>query len=243
MEVIKIHVFLKLHAVLIDCQLVSWPHPCYSVRLTNLLKAARFCVAASFCLMHQKDKNSCLSGIHLNGKLINVVIFWRMLWLNELFPFFFSPRYLLLWCQEYLTKLGNTECHPEQFLKRRAALDKLLIIIQNEDIDNLIHKVLHISKCVPQKTTVKAQPEELTVSKATLLIFKQQSDQLPFQRNKIVVVSSPIRSHTHNYLYLHIVGDEYFWCILAINTFSQSLLSSVEAPVVLFLVLYCCNSK
>lgn len=119
-------------------------------------KAARFCVAASFCLMHQKDKNSCLSGIHLNGKLINVVIFWRMLRLNELFPFFFSPCYLLLWCQEYLTKLGNTECHPEQFLKRRAALDKLLIIIQNEDIDNLIHKVLHISKCVPQKTTVKA---------------------------------------------------------------------------------------
>ncbi|XP_072203174.1 protein TASOR isoform X2 [Excalfactoria chinensis] len=43
--------------------------------------------------------------------------------------------------KEYLTKLGNTECHPEQFLKRRAALDKLLIIIQNEDIANLIHKV------------------------------------------------------------------------------------------------------
>ncbi|XP_015730500.1 protein TASOR isoform X3 [Coturnix japonica] len=43
--------------------------------------------------------------------------------------------------KEYLTKLGNTECHPEQFLKRRAALDKLLIIIQNEDIANHIHKV------------------------------------------------------------------------------------------------------
>ncbi|NXF97664.1 TASOR protein, partial [Eubucco bourcierii] len=43
--------------------------------------------------------------------------------------------------REYLTKLGNTECHPEQFLKRRAALDKLLIIIQNEDIANLIHKI------------------------------------------------------------------------------------------------------
>ncbi|XP_026713109.1 protein TASOR isoform X3 [Athene cunicularia] len=42
--------------------------------------------------------------------------------------------------KEYLTKLGNTECHPEQFLKR-AALDKLLIIIQNEDIANLIHKI------------------------------------------------------------------------------------------------------
>ncbi|NXH22958.1 TASOR protein, partial [Bucco capensis] len=43
--------------------------------------------------------------------------------------------------KEYLTKLGNTECHPEQFLKRRAALDKLLIIIQNEDIANLVHKI------------------------------------------------------------------------------------------------------
>ncbi|NXL76042.1 TASOR protein, partial [Leptocoma aspasia] len=43
--------------------------------------------------------------------------------------------------KEYLTRLGNTECHPEQFLKRRADLDKLLIIIQNEDIANLIHKI------------------------------------------------------------------------------------------------------
>ncbi|NXD22203.1 TASOR protein, partial [Spelaeornis formosus] len=43
--------------------------------------------------------------------------------------------------KEYLRNLGNTECHPEQFLKRRADLDKLLIIIQNEDIANLIHKI------------------------------------------------------------------------------------------------------
>ncbi|XP_017587931.1 PREDICTED: protein TASOR isoform X3 [Corvus brachyrhynchos] len=43
--------------------------------------------------------------------------------------------------KEYLRKLGNIECHPEQFLKRRADSDKLLIIIQNEDIANLIHKI------------------------------------------------------------------------------------------------------
>uniref|UniRef100_A0A8C3VLT7 Transcription activation suppressor n=1 Tax=Catharus ustulatus TaxID=91951 RepID=A0A8C3VLT7_CATUS len=43
--------------------------------------------------------------------------------------------------KEYLRKLGNTECHPEQFLKSRADSDKLLIIIQNEDIANLIHKI------------------------------------------------------------------------------------------------------
>ncbi|NXU61596.1 TASOR protein, partial [Horornis vulcanius] len=43
--------------------------------------------------------------------------------------------------KEYLRNLGNTECHPEQFLQRRTVLDKLLIIIQNEDIANLIHKI------------------------------------------------------------------------------------------------------
>ncbi|XP_068838886.1 protein TASOR isoform X5 [Capricornis sumatraensis] len=43
--------------------------------------------------------------------------------------------------KEYLIKLGNTECHPEQFLERRSKLDKLLIIIQNEDIAGFIHKV------------------------------------------------------------------------------------------------------
>ncbi|NWV33262.1 TASOR protein, partial [Grantiella picta] len=43
--------------------------------------------------------------------------------------------------KEYLIKLGNTECHPEQFLKIRADSDKLMIIIQNEDIASLIHKI------------------------------------------------------------------------------------------------------
>ncbi|NXR90127.1 TASOR protein, partial [Hypocryptadius cinnamomeus] len=43
--------------------------------------------------------------------------------------------------KEYLKKLGNTECHPEEFLKRGDDSDKLLIIIQNEDIANLIHKI------------------------------------------------------------------------------------------------------
>ncbi|XP_053152263.1 protein TASOR isoform X2 [Hemicordylus capensis] len=43
--------------------------------------------------------------------------------------------------KEYLLDLRNTECHPEQFLKKRAEFDKLLIIIQNEDIASLIHKI------------------------------------------------------------------------------------------------------
>uniref|UniRef100_A0ABM5FJY2 Protein TASOR isoform X3 n=1 Tax=Pogona vitticeps TaxID=103695 RepID=A0ABM5FJY2_9SAUR len=43
--------------------------------------------------------------------------------------------------KEYLIQLGNSECHPEQFLRGRANRDKLLIIIQNEDIASLIHKI------------------------------------------------------------------------------------------------------
>ncbi|NXL24776.1 TASOR protein, partial [Setophaga kirtlandii] len=43
--------------------------------------------------------------------------------------------------KEYLRKLGNTECHPEEFLKKGDNSEKLLIIIQNEDIANLIHKI------------------------------------------------------------------------------------------------------
>ncbi|NXS29846.1 TASOR protein, partial [Pomatostomus ruficeps] len=43
--------------------------------------------------------------------------------------------------KEYLRKLGNIECHPEQFLRRGNDSDKLWIIIQNEDIASLIHKI------------------------------------------------------------------------------------------------------
>ncbi|XP_066473651.1 protein TASOR isoform X2 [Tiliqua scincoides] len=43
--------------------------------------------------------------------------------------------------KEYLIKLGNTDCCPEAFLRGRVELDKLLIIIQNEDIASLIHKI------------------------------------------------------------------------------------------------------
>ncbi|NXR70350.1 TASOR protein, partial [Rhadina sibilatrix] len=43
--------------------------------------------------------------------------------------------------KEYLRNLGNTECHPKQFLQGRPDSDKLLIIIQNEDIANHIHRI------------------------------------------------------------------------------------------------------
>ncbi|XP_077308164.1 protein TASOR isoform X3 [Lithobates pipiens] len=56
-------------------------------------------------------------------------------------------------CQEiknYLLKLGNVQCSPEQIVNCSASSDKLLIIIQNEDIASSIHKI-------PSLITLKKQ--------------------------------------------------------------------------------------
>ncbi|XP_078144495.1 protein TASOR isoform X2 [Centroberyx gerrardi] len=47
-------------------------------------------------------------------------------------------------CKEikgYLISLGNSECNPQTFLENSSSLDKLLIIIQNEDIAAHVHKI------------------------------------------------------------------------------------------------------
>ncbi|XP_044067733.1 protein TASOR isoform X2 [Siniperca chuatsi] len=43
--------------------------------------------------------------------------------------------------KEYLKSLGNSECSPQTFLENSGSLDKLLIIIQNEDIASHVHKI------------------------------------------------------------------------------------------------------
>lgn len=43
--------------------------------------------------------------------------------------------------KEYLISLGNSECSPQTFLENSGSLDKLLIIIQNEDIAAHVHKI------------------------------------------------------------------------------------------------------
>lgn len=43
--------------------------------------------------------------------------------------------------KEYLKSLGNSECTPQTFLENSSSLDKLLIIIKNEDIAAHVHKV------------------------------------------------------------------------------------------------------
>ncbi|XP_040215184.1 protein TASOR isoform X2 [Rana temporaria] len=56
-------------------------------------------------------------------------------------------------CQEiknYLLKLGNVQCSPEQIVNCSESSDKLLIIIQNEDIASSIHKI-------PSLITLKKQ--------------------------------------------------------------------------------------
>lgn len=62
---------------------------------------------------------------------------------------------LLSITKEYLKSLGNSECSPQMFLENSGSLDKLLIIIQNEDIAAHVHKVrglsptpLHVSRCL-----------------------------------------------------------------------------------------------
>ncbi|XP_036803395.1 protein TASOR isoform X2 [Oncorhynchus mykiss] len=43
--------------------------------------------------------------------------------------------------KEYLLSLGNTECNPQMFLENNSSLDKLLIVIQNEDISAHVNKI------------------------------------------------------------------------------------------------------
>ncbi|XP_011475529.1 protein TASOR isoform X2 [Oryzias latipes] len=43
--------------------------------------------------------------------------------------------------KEYLKSLGNRECSPQMFLENSGSLDKLLIIIRNEDIAAHVHKI------------------------------------------------------------------------------------------------------
>eukprot|EP00063_Salmo_salar_P025957 XP_014000792.1 PREDICTED: protein FAM208A-like isoform X4 [Salmo salar] len=43
--------------------------------------------------------------------------------------------------KEYLMSLGNTECNPQTFLEKNSNLDKLLIIIQNEDISAHVNRI------------------------------------------------------------------------------------------------------
>ena len=68
---------------------------------------------------------------------------------------------LLSITKEYLKSLGNSECSPQTFLENSGSLDKLLIIIQNEDIAAHVHKVrgispnpLHVSHCLSSPVSI-----------------------------------------------------------------------------------------
>ncbi|KAI4881039.1 hypothetical protein NFI96_027968 [Prochilodus magdalenae] len=86
--------------------------------------------------------------------------------------------------KEYLKRLGNSECDPQTFLEKKDSQDKLLIIIQNIDIANHIHKI-------PALVSLKKLP---SVSFAGV-------DSL-----------DDIRNHTYNELFVSggfIVSDEF----------------------------------
>ncbi|KAB0395010.1 hypothetical protein E2I00_015942, partial [Balaenoptera physalus] len=105
--------------------------------------------------------------------------------------------------KEYLIKLGNTECHPEQFLERRSKLDKLLIIIQNEDIAGFIHKVKPV--CTPP--LLKQSPFPLDLEVPGLVTLKK----LPCVSFAGVDSLDDVKNHTYNELFVSggfIVSDE-----------------------------------
>lgn len=59
--------------------------------------------------------------------------------------------------KEYLKSLGNSECSPQTFLENSSNLDKLLIIIQNEDIAAHVHKVESPDLTSPHLTVLMFQ--------------------------------------------------------------------------------------
>lgn len=80
---------------------------------------------------------------------------------------------LLSVTKEYLKSLGNSECSPQTFLENSGSLDKLLIIIRNEDIAAHVHKVK--SLLVALFITVTASPP--ICSSGACAAAEQGSDQ------------------------------------------------------------------
>ncbi|XP_069592788.1 protein TASOR isoform X2 [Ranitomeya imitator] len=67
------------------------------------------------------------------NKILNMVKFYIHAELEE--------NTLCAEIKDYLTKLGNIHCHPDQYVHESSAFNKLLIIIHNEDIEKNIHTI------------------------------------------------------------------------------------------------------
>lgn len=63
--------------------------------------------------------------------------------------------------KDYLTKLGNVQCYPDQYVHSNAVTDKLLIIIQNEDIENSIHKIPSLAELKKRSCVIFAGVDSL----------------------------------------------------------------------------------
>lgn len=85
------------------------------VTMCSLSVLSSFCICQSV-LVHAREKDTFIC-------------------LSLTITFFLSVT------KEYLKSLGNSECSPQTFLENSSSLDKLLIIIQNEDIAAHVHKV------------------------------------------------------------------------------------------------------
>lgn len=86
---------------------------------------------------------------------------------------FLTITSLLSVTKEYLKSLGNSECSPQTFLENSGSLDKLLIIIQNEDIAAHVHKVrsppvirfISVTVSPPVHSTDELAPTDQTLIK------------------------------------------------------------------------------
>lgn len=108
----------KNTAALSECERLDFQLPC-AASSSCICQSVSQCVCLSIgkrTLVSVKEKDSliCSSVTNVSSHL---------------------PR------QEYLKSLGNSECSPQTFLENSSNLDKLLIIIQNEDIAAHVHKV------------------------------------------------------------------------------------------------------
>lgn len=107
---------------------------CSSKNTTALLECERLhflspCVTSSSCIC-QGVRPSVRQRAPVRVKEKDTLICWSVTNVSS-----------CLSQKEYLKSLGNSECSPQTFLENSSNLDKLLIIIQNEDIAAHVHKV------------------------------------------------------------------------------------------------------
>lgn len=107
---------------------------CQSINTTVLLECERLHFLSP-CVPHQRSAPPASVSQPVSQRALGSVK------KDTLICSFLTHVFSCLSQKEYLKSLGNSECSPQTFLENSSNLDKLLIIIQNEDIAAHVHKV------------------------------------------------------------------------------------------------------